>query len=239
MLFRSALGNTITMDVNGVQTPLNNISLSNGGPMAVLGRNLINGVASTTIGTAINGGDLGDGLAAAIAGAFINTGAAVGANAIGGWAPNFTDSKTVSAFAGEAAHAILGCVAGAASAGVNGGSGSGGCAGGASGAVFGHLAGQAFNPDPANNPGLASQTIAIGNLVGGIAGALTAITAKALKLVFTVDDLVKGRTIECKDMLDMIAAEQQIREAADGLWGILQASKNFEGEQVVTYPKPE
>ena len=74
--------------------------------------------------------------------------------------------------------------------------------------------------------------------MGGIAGALTSITAKALKLVFTVDDLVKGRTIECKDILDMIAAEQQIRDAADGFWGILQASKNFEGEEVVTYPRP-
>ncbi len=75
--------------------------------------------------------------------------------------------------------------------------------------------------------------------MGGIAGALTSITAKALKLVFTVDDLVKGRTIECKDILDMIAAEQQIRDAADGFWGILQASKNFEGEEVVTYPRPD
>ena len=75
--------------------------------------------------------------------------------------------------------------------------------------------------------------------MGSIAGTLTAITAKALKLIFTVDDLVKGRTIECKDMLDMIAAESQIRAAADGLWGILQASKNFEGEEVVTYPRPD
>jgi hypothetical protein len=75
--------------------------------------------------------------------------------------------------------------------------------------------------------------------MGGITGALTAITAKALKLVFTVDDLVKGRVIECKDILDMIAAEQQIRDAADGFWGILQASKNFEGEEVITYPRPD
>jgi hypothetical protein len=75
--------------------------------------------------------------------------------------------------------------------------------------------------------------------MGGIAGALTSITAKALKLVFTVDDLVRGRTIECKDILDMIAAEAQIRDAADGLWGILQASKNFEGEEVITYPRPD
>lgn len=73
--------------------------------------------------------------------------------------------------------------------------------------------------------------------MGSLAGALTAITAKALRLIFTVDDLVKGRTIECKDILDMIAAEEQIRNAADGLWGILQASKNFEGEEVVSYPR--
>lgn len=73
--------------------------------------------------------------------------------------------------------------------------------------------------------------------LGGFAGALTAITGKALRLIFTVDDLVTGRTIECKDILDMIAAEQQIRDAADAFWGILQASKNFEGEEVVSYPR--
>ncbi len=86
------------------------------------------------------------------------------------------------------------------------------------------------------------EKLAVGAAVSGmsgITGVLTAITAKALRLVFTVDDLVKGRSIECKDILDMIAAEQQIRDAADGLWGILQASKNFEGEEVITYPRPD
>jgi hypothetical protein len=80
---------------------------------------------------------------------------------------------------------------------------------------------------------------AIASSMGGVAGAITAITAKALKLTFSVDDLLKGRSIECKDILDMISAEQQIRGAADGLWGILQASKHFEGEEVITYPRQE
>lgn len=73
--------------------------------------------------------------------------------------------------------------------------------------------------------------------MGAFTGALAAITAKALKLVFTVNDLVKGRTVECKDILDMIAAEEQIRGAADNFYALLVASKTFEGEEVVTYPK--
>lgn len=73
--------------------------------------------------------------------------------------------------------------------------------------------------------------------MGDIASAFTAITAKALKLVFTVNDLVKGRTIECKDIIDMIAAETQIKEAADSFYALLMASKGFEGEEVITYPK--
>ena len=75
--------------------------------------------------------------------------------------------------------------------------------------------------------------------ITGIAGVMARMTVKALNLTFTVDDLVKGRSIECKDILDMMAAEQQIKDAADGLWGILQASKHFEGEEVITYPRPD
>ncbi len=74
--------------------------------------------------------------------------------------------------------------------------------------------------------------------LGGIAGTITSLTAKALKLVFTVNDLVKGRTIECKDILDMIAAEAQIRDAADAFWTILVSATDFEGEEVITYPRP-
>ena len=70
-------------------------------------------------------------------------------------------------------------------------------------------------------------------------GLLTALTAKALKLIFTVNDLVKGRTIECKDIIEMIAAETQIRSAADSFYALLMAAKGFEGEEVITYPKEE
>jgi Possible hemagglutinin (DUF637)/Hemagglutinin repeat/Pre-toxin domain with VENN motif len=156
-----ALGNAITLNVNGVATPLNQIGAAS--PfMDQLGKNLINGAASAVINTAVNGGSLEDNLAQSIASAFINTAAAQGAYAIGGWQP--TNSAAVNAFARETAHAILGCAAGAARA----GSGDG-CAAGAAGSVAGHLVAQyALTGGPQD----AATMIGLGQVVGGIAGAL-------------------------------------------------------------------
>lgn len=77
---------------------------------------------------------------------------------------------------------------------------------------------------------------AVRNL-GGMASALTAIASKALKLQITVDNLVGGRKVECKDIGEMIAAHEQIESAADNFYALLMAAKNFEGEEVITYPR--
>jgi filamentous hemagglutinin len=92
--------------------------------MTQLGQNLQAGVARSLISTAINGGSLEDSLRNAITSAFIDTGAAQGAFAIG--------EAGLDAFTNKVAHAIAGCVAGAARGGA-----SDGCAAGALGAAIG------------------------------------------------------------------------------------------------------
>ncbi len=74
--------------------------------------------------------------------------------------------------------------------------------------------------------------------MGGVAIMFTAIASKVLKLQFKVKDLVNGRTIECKDIGEMISAHEQIESAAESFYHLLMAAKNFEGEEVITYPRP-
>lgn len=74
---------------------------------------------------------------------------------------------------------------------------------------------------------------------GGIASGLLAIASKVLKLQFKVSDLVNGRQVKCKDIGEMISAHEQIESAAENFYNLLMAAKHFEGEQVITYPKPD
>jgi hypothetical protein len=60
-----------------------------------------------------------------------------------------------------------------------------------------------------------------------------AVAARMLNLTITVDDLAQGRHIECKDILEMLAAEDQIKEAAQTFRNILHAAAHFGGEEVV------
>ena len=94
--------------------------------------NLVNGIASSLITTAINGGSVEDAIKNAIKGAVINSLAAQGANTIG-------DAK-LDIFTSNLAHAILGCAVGSATAG-----NSSGCAAGAGGAVVGHLSAELYD----------------------------------------------------------------------------------------------
>jgi hypothetical protein len=165
------LGSTITMDVNGVATPLNQITAQTGF-MQNLGRHVINASARAVVDTAINGGSLQDNLVTGIVSGIITAAAASGAYEIGQWTSPGIDPITravtppaLNRFAGEVAHAILGCAAGAARTG-NGD----GCAPGAVGAVVGHLAAGFINPT--GDPTRATETIAWSQVMSGIAGAV-------------------------------------------------------------------
>ncbi|MET3494693.1 hypothetical protein ABIC90_001736 [Variovorax boronicumulans] len=139
-----------------------------------LQRQMLNGVASSVVRSAINGTSLEDELGSAIATALLNTVAAQGANAIG----DLKKDGTFNVYGQQVAHAILGCVVGAgrASAGTGGG-GSAGCAAGAIGAVVGELTAKAVNPTA--DPKLAEQTLQAANLMSGVIGALVGGNASA------------------------------------------------------------
>ncbi len=55
----------------------------------------------------------------------------------------------------------------------------------------------------------------------------------AMNLTIQVKDLANGKVIECKDILEMLAAEEQVKEAAQAFGAMLQAAKQFGGEEVL------
>ena len=65
---------------------------------------------------------------------------------------------------------------------------------------------------------------------GGLARNLAAL---ATVLTITINDLVKGRVIECKDILEMLDIEDQIRSACQTFKNILESAAYFEGEEVI------
>ena len=67
---------------------------------------------------------------------------------------------------------------------------------------------------------------------GGMARNLAAI---AVAVTITVNDLVRGKTVECKDILEMSAIVEQIKSASGGFKIMLDAAAQFEGEQVLEY----
>jgi Possible hemagglutinin (DUF637)/Pre-toxin domain with VENN motif len=132
-----------------------------------LQKNLVNQLTSNVLQTALTGGNRESyekGLQTSLLTAFISTGAAQGANAIGDMQAN----GTLNALTHKLAHAIAGCAAGAATASVGGGSAGNGCGSGAIGAVIGELtaeaAGKNMKPEDLIN---------LSRLMGGVAAALT------------------------------------------------------------------
>jgi len=55
----------------------------------------------------------------------------------------------------------------------------------------------------------------------------------ATALTIRIDDLIKGTKIECKDIMEMMAVENQVLEACKTFKMILSSSAYFEGEEVV------
>lgn len=68
---------------------------------------------------------------------------------------------------------------------------------------------------------------------GGVKGFTMTLAAKATNQILSVNSLVKGTEITCKDISEMIAAEEQIREGCQALARILYVCRHFEGEEIV------
>jgi hypothetical protein len=60
-----------------------------------------------------------------------------------------------------------------------------------------------------------------------------AIMWRTLNLIISVNDLENGKRVECKDILEMLGAEGQIREAAQAFKQVLDAASHFGGQEVI------
>ena len=69
----------------------------------------------------------------------------------------------------------------------------------------------------------------------GLLGLASRLAFKAMNLTVSVDDLTDGKQIECKDVVEMLAVEEQIREASKTFKAVLEAAAHFGGEEVLEF----
>ncbi len=67
----------------------------------------------------------------------------------------------------------------------------------------------------------------------GLLGAASRLAYKAMTISVSVNDLTNGKKIECRDIVEMLAVEAQITEAAKTFKQVLDAAQHFGGEVVV------
>lgn len=67
----------------------------------------------------------------------------------------------------------------------------------------------------------------------GLLGLASRMAFAMSNISVSVDDLAGGKRIECKDIMEMLGVEEQIKEAAQNFKQVLEAAAQFGGEQVV------
>jgi len=67
----------------------------------------------------------------------------------------------------------------------------------------------------------------------GLLGVASRLAFKMMNISVSVDDLSDGKKIDCKDIVEMLAVEDQIREAAQTFKNVLHAAATFGGEEVL------
>lgn len=67
----------------------------------------------------------------------------------------------------------------------------------------------------------------------GLLGMASKWAIRMMNIHITVDDLVHGKHIECKDIIEMRAAEEQIKEACETFKAILETARHFGGEELI------
>lgn len=67
----------------------------------------------------------------------------------------------------------------------------------------------------------------------GLLGVASRLAYKAVTINISVNDLANGKRVECKDVVEMLAIEEHVREAAQTFVEVLKAAKHFGGEEVV------
>lgn len=67
----------------------------------------------------------------------------------------------------------------------------------------------------------------------GLLGMASRMAFKMINLTISVNDLEKGKDVEVKDIVEMLAVEEQIKEAAQTFRAVLNAASGFGGEEVI------
>ncbi len=67
----------------------------------------------------------------------------------------------------------------------------------------------------------------------GLLGVASRFAIKAMNISVSVDELTKGKQIEVKDIVEMLAVEDQIKEACKTFKAVLTAASQFGGEEVL------
>ena len=67
----------------------------------------------------------------------------------------------------------------------------------------------------------------------GLLGVASRLAFKMMNLTVSVNDLSDGKKIECKDIVEMLAVEDQLKEAAQTFKNVLEAAASFGGEEVI------
>jgi len=76
----------------------------------------------------------------------------------------------------------------------------------------------------------------VGRQLSGLARGIASAAVAAMTLRITVDSLMAGHHIECKDLNELIGAEEAIVEACENIKGYLEVAETFDGrEQVIGF----
>lgn len=67
----------------------------------------------------------------------------------------------------------------------------------------------------------------------GLIGLASRLAFKMINLTISVNDLEGGKQVDCKDIVEMLAVEEQIRVAAQTFRSVLNAASTFGGEEVL------
>jgi hypothetical protein len=67
----------------------------------------------------------------------------------------------------------------------------------------------------------------------GLLGVASRMAYKMVNMTVSVNDLDNGKQVDCKDIMEMLAVEEQIREAAKNFHAVLTAASTFGGEEVI------
>lgn len=67
----------------------------------------------------------------------------------------------------------------------------------------------------------------------GLLGLASRAAFHLMNISVTVNDLVQGKRIECKDILEMLGVQEQLKEAAATFKSVLEAAAHFGGDEVL------